>query len=69
MLIPQGSTHGCCHALSLVLLNAANALAQAFIAGQLRARLTEPRQLAMLQRGGSVVLLLLATTTARLQAT
>jgi threonine/homoserine/homoserine lactone efflux protein len=69
MLIQQVLAHGCCHTLGLVLLDAANALTHALLAGQLRARLTAPRHLPMLQRGGGVILLLLAATTAQLQAT
>ena len=44
---------------TFVLLGAANALAYALLASHLRARLSEPRHLAMLHRGSGVVLLLL----------
>ena len=54
---------------TFVLLGAVNALAYALVTSYLRARLSEPQHLAMLQRGSGVVLLLLGGVTAWLQAT
>ena len=44
---------------TFVLIGVVNALAYALLASHLRARLSEPRHLAMLQRGSGVVLLCL----------
>ena len=44
---------------TFVLIGVVNALAYAFLASHLRARLREPRHLAMLQRGSGAVLLCL----------
>ena len=54
---------------TFVRLGAVNALAYVLLASHLRVRLSEPRYLAMLQRGSGIVLLLLGGVTAGLQAT
>ena len=54
---------------TFVLLGALNALAYALLTSHLRASLSEPQHLAMLQRGSGVVLLPLGGVTAGHQAT